>query len=597
MFRVCFERVLSVRTSRLTHVTLCFGIGRDVTVRTEARRTALLAWRNPITQRDPAMSYNSKRILAALAIAGIAASLVACAASAPQSSQSSAESGEAQFGGTLVFLESQVPTCFYAGGSGFYPVATILNQIGDKLTYQDPDTREISPWLATSWDVNDDATEYVFHLRDDVTFSDGTALDAETVALNFNHFGLGDEALGLAKQEFISNYVSAEPVDQQTVKFTFSAPSPGFLQATSVVGAAIAAKSTAELPYEEQCQLDNFVGTGPFTVGGIVPEQQYDLAVREDYDWAPSNSGHQGRAYLDAIQIVVTPEDNVRTGALTANQADAIRAVQVYDFKSLESAGDEIHLAPTNGVNPQFALRWDNPLLADSRVRQALQKATNTEAIIDTIYQGRFEAATSVLSKGATGYVDLSDKLTYDPEAAEALLDDAGWIVGDDGIREKDGQRLELTTWVSAVFPLNQQLDELVAKQWEQIGVSLLIDTPDAATATAGQKDPQQLPVAITHVGRVDPDVLKSNFHSGSARNALVSDDAALDALLDEISALPTEDQRFAKAAEAQNYLIDNAYTIPLYELPQTYATAPTTHGLGWEPVGRVTLYDTWLSE
>ena len=543
------------------------------------------------------MTTHARRAGLALVAFAAAASLAACASPSANTASADGASATPVTGGTLTFLESQVPTCFYAGGGGFYPVATILNQVADKLTYQDPETREITPWLATDWEVNADATEYTFHLRDDVTFSDGTALDAETVALNFDHFGLGDQGLGLAKQEFVSNYTASEVVDEHTVKFTFSAPSPGFLQATSVVGSAIVAKSTAELPYEEQCQLENLVATGPFTVGDIVPEQEYTLAVREDYDWAPEVSEHQGRAYLDGIHIVVTPEDNVRTGALSAGQADAIRAVQVYDVDALEASGADVHFAPTNGVNPQFALRWTNPLLADISVRQALQKATDTEAIIETIYQGKFERATSVLSQGATGYVDLSDRLSYDPEAAAELLDEAGWVPGDDGIRVKDGQRLELETWVSAVFPLNQQLDELVAEQWEEVGVKLNIETPDAATTTAGQKDPLQLPVAITHVGRVDPDVLKSNFHSASNRNALVSDDAELDSILQDISVLPTDDERYAKAAEAQEYLLDNAYTIPLYELSQTYATSVKTHGLGWEPVGRVVLYNTWIAQ
>jgi peptide/nickel transport system substrate-binding protein len=543
------------------------------------------------------MTTHARRAGLALVAFAAAASLAACASPSANTASADGAAATPVTGGTLTFLESQVPTCFYAGGGGFYPVATILNQVADKLTYQDPETREITPWLATDWEVNADATEYTFHLRDDVTFSDGTALDAETVALNFDHFGLGDQGLGLAKQEFVSNYTASEVVDEHTVKFTFSAPSPGFLQATSVVGSAIVAKSTAELPYEEQCQLENLVATGPFTVGDIVPEQEYTLAVREDYDWAPEVSEHQGRAYLDGIHIVVTPEDNVRTGALSAGQADAIRAVQVYDVDALEASGADVHFAPTNGVNPQFALRWTNPLLADISVRQALQKATDTEAIIETIYQGKFERATSVLSQGATGYVDLSDRLSYDPEAAAELLDEAGWVPGDDGIRVKDGQRLELETWVSAVFPLNQQLDELVAEQWEEVGVKLNIETPDAATTTAGQKDPLQLPVAITHVGRVDPDVLKSNFHSASNRNALVSDDAELDSILQDISVLPTDDERYAKAAEAQEYLLDNAYTIPLYELSQTYATSVKTHGLGWEPVGRVVLYNTWIAQ
>lgn len=540
-----------------------------------------------------------------IALLGAALLLSACApagaVSTSSSEQPNSSSASPVTGGTLTFLESQIPTCLYAGGGGFYPNATLINQLGDKLTYQDPETREITPWLATEWEVNADATEYVFHLRDDVTFSDGSPLTAEVVALNFDHFGLGDEALGLSKQEFVSNYVASEVVDEHTVKFTFSAPSPGFLQATSVVGATIVAKSTAELPYEEQCQIDNYVASGPFTVSNVVPEQQYDLAARDDYDWAPAADEHQGRAYLDAISVIVTPEDNVRIGALTSGQADAIRAVQVYDVANIEAAGSTVYYAPTNGVNPQFALRPGNPILADIQVRQALQKATDVETAVKTIYLGKFDVATSVLSHGATGYEDLSDKLGYDLEGAKKLLDEAGWVEGADGIRAKDGVKLELTTWPGAVFPLNQQLDELIAEQWKLAGVQLNIVTPDQATATAGSKDPLQQPVAITHVGRVDPDVIWSNFGSKSNRNALgftaETADATLDALLTDITRLPTTEERYAKAAEAQEYLIDQAYVIPLYELPQTYAAQSKVHGLSWEAVGRVDLTDVWLQQ
>jgi peptide/nickel transport system substrate-binding protein len=544
--------------------------------------------------------FSSRRVISVGAVLVGAALLVsACAASDETASQT--DGSEPTVGGTLTFLESQVPTCFYAGGGGFYPNATLINQLADKLTYQDPETREITPWLATSWQINDDATEYVFELRDDVTFSDGTPLTADVVALNFDHFGLGDEELGLAKQEFVSNYDASEVINENTVKFTFTEPTPGFLQATSVVGAAIVAESTATLPYEEQCQIENFVATGPFTVSNVVPEQQYDLAAREDYDWAPEVDEHQGRAYLDAISVIVTPEDNVRIGALTSGQADAIRAVQVYDVDNIEATGSTVYYAPTNGVNPQFALRPDHPILADLAVRQALQKATDVETAIETIYLGKFDVATSVLSQGATGYVDLSDKLGYDLEGAKALLEEAGWAVGADGIREKDGERLTLTTWPGAVFPLNQQLDELIAEQWKLAGVELDIVTPDQATQTAGSRDPLQQPVAITHVGRVDPDVIWSNFGSNSNRNALgvtaETADPELDAILTDVTRLATSEERYAKAAEAQEYLIDQAYVIPLYELPQTYAAQAHVQGLRWEAVGRVDLTDVWLTQ
>src|SRR5690606_11404907 len=92
-------------------------------------------------------------VLAALVLAacggGDETSTTGGAPATTPGSVGSTDDGAPEAGGTLTFLEYQAPTCLYAGGSGFYPNATIINQVGDKLTYQDPATREITPWLAT----------------------------------------------------------------------------------------------------------------------------------------------------------------------------------------------------------------------------------------------------------------------------------------------------------------------------------------------------------------------------------------------------------------------------------------------------------------
>jgi peptide/nickel transport system substrate-binding protein len=133
-------------------------------------------------------------------------------------------------GGTLIYLEQQPHTNLYPPAGGFYPNGGILNQITDKLTWQNPKTLEIEPWIAESWTSNADKTEYTFHLRKGVTFSDGTPLDAAAVAKNFDTYGLGDKAHRLPVSEVINNYQRSEVIDPLTVKFYFNKPSPGFLQ-------------------------------------------------------------------------------------------------------------------------------------------------------------------------------------------------------------------------------------------------------------------------------------------------------------------------------------------------------------------------------
>ncbi|MER7499054.1 TIGR04028 family ABC transporter substrate-binding protein [Nonomuraea pusilla] len=503
--------------------------------------------------------------------------------------------GQPVYGGTLTYLEHQPPTCLYLPAAGFYPNGGILNQITDKLTWQNPETLEIEPWIATRWEIDEDATTYTFHLRDGVTFSDGSPVDADAVAANFDVYGLGDDKLKLPVAEFVNNYERSEVLDRLTVRFHFSKPSPGFLQGTSVIGAGLVSKKTLGLPYEEQCRLKNVIGSGPFTLRNQVVDKEVDLVARKDYDWAPPSSKHQGRAYLDEIKIIVTPEDNVRVGALTSGQADMVRYVQAYDEKTVRDAGFRVYAEPTRGVNNGLYLRPGNSILKDLRVREALQAGTNAKEVVDTLFTPNYPVATSVLSHLAKGYVDLSKELAYDPVKAGALLDQAGWVRGADGVREKDGRKLRLGVFVAGPQPLSKQTLELVGQQWAKLGVQLEIRPADSGTQAVDIKDAEKTPLQHSMVGRADQDVIKSQFHSEN-RDAILSHDEKLDRLLEEESAQPDEARRNAKVGEIQRYVVDQGYVIPLFEEPQVYGAAPYVQGVAFEAVARPWFYSVWKS-
>ncbi|MEU7832567.1 MULTISPECIES: TIGR04028 family ABC transporter substrate-binding protein [unclassified Nonomuraea] len=527
-----------------------------------------------------------------LAVSGL---LAACGSSGP-AVQAQAAGGAPVYGGTLTYLEHQPPTCLYLPAAGFYPNGGVLNQLTDKLTWQDPKTLRIEPWIATKWEVNKDATEYTFHLRDGVTFSDGSPLDASAVAANFDVYGLGDTDLKLPPAEFVNNYERSEVIDNRTVRFHFKKPSPGFLQGTSVIGAGLVSKKTISLPYEQQCQLKNVIGSGPFTVAKQVVDKEIDLTARKDYNWAPASSKHQGRAYLDTIKIIVTPEDNVRVGALTSGQADYVRYVQAYDEKTVKDANFKIYAEPTRGVNNGLYLRPGNSILSDLDVRKALQAGTNAKEVVDTLFTPSYPVATSVLSHLAHGYVDLSKELAYDPAKANALLDKAGWARGADGIRAKDGKPLQLGVFVSGPQPLSKQTLELIAQQWTKIGVKLEIRPADAGTQAVDIKNAEKTAIAHSMVGRADEDVIKSHFHSQN-RDVILSKDTKLDKLLEEESALADKAARDAKVGEIQRYVVDQGYAIPLFEEPQVYGAAPYVQGVAFEAVARPTFYSVWLSK
>ena len=514
--------------------------------------------------------------------------------------------GEPIKGGTLIYLEQQAHTNLYPPAGGFYPNGGILNQITDKLTYQNPKTLEIEPWIAESWTVNADATEYTFKIRKGVTFSDGTPLDAAAVAKNYDTFGRGNKDLKLPVSEVINNYDRSEAIDSHTVKFYFRKPSPGFLQGTSVIGSGLVSLSTLALPYEALGDATKIIGSGPFVVTSETLGRELTLKARTDYNWGPAKLDHQGRAYLDSIKYVVTPEDSVRIGALLAGQADVIRQIQAYDEKQVEDEDFVIYAPSTRGVNNSVVFRPDNPLVADVRVRRALLHATNTDEIVSTLFSANYPKATSIIAKTAQGYVDLSSKLTYDIDKANALLDEAGWKVGPNGLRQKDGQTLELAAYESLPQPQNKETLQLVSQQWGKVGVKLNVLTADSGSSTVNNLDPAKAPVSPAMVGRADPDVIKSQYYPTN-RNVLLQKggnsnkvrsfvDDRLNALLDNLASEPDRAKRLAIAGDVQNYVIDQAYAIPIFEEPQAFASAPYVKGVSFEAVGRPSFYSTWLA-
>lgn len=509
-------------------------------------------------------------------------------------------------GGTLIYLEQQAHTNLYPPSGGFYPNGGILNQITDKLTYQNPKTLEIEPWIAESWSSNPDKTEYTFKLRPGVTFSDGTPLDANAVAKNFDTYGLGNKALRLPVSEVINNYDHSEVIDPLTVKFYFKRSSPGFLQGTATIGSGLVSLSTLNRQYDELGDARHIIGSGPFVVSGETLGREVDLSVRKDYRWGPTKLAQQGRANLDAIKVIVTPEDSVRIGALQAGQADFIRQIQAYDEKQTQDQGFTLYAAPTRGVNDSIAFRPDNPLVADLRVRQALLHATDSKQIVDTLFSANYPQAKSVIASSAAGFVDLSDKLTFDLAKANRLLDDAGWQKGSDGLRQKDGKKLLLTVYESLPQPQNKAVLQLVSQQWGKVGARLNILAGDAGSRVADNLDPQKTPASVVEVGRADPDVIKSQFYptnrdgllqqGGTSQNSKFID-SSLNQLLLGIASEVDPAKRLQIAGEAQKYLLDQAYVIPFFEEPQVFAGAPYLKGVNFEAVGRPSFYGAWLEK
>ncbi|WP_413336382.1 TIGR04028 family ABC transporter substrate-binding protein [Brevibacterium sp. GP-SGM9] len=518
--------------------------------------------------------------------------------------------GQPVKGGVLTYFEPQTWTLLYPPSVGFYPNGGIMNNISARLLWQDPETLELHPWLATNLpEINAEATAFTFTLRQGVTYSDGSPLTPENVAKNFDLFGKGDEARTLPVSEQISNYDRAEVLDEHRVRFHFSAPSPGFAQATSTMNAGLLADSSLDLDAEGfgpggATQIHT---CGPFHITEETIGTKLSVRAREDYDWAPPHLDHQGRAHLDGIDYLVNNEYSVRIGAVLSGQADGVRDVQAPDEPRVTEQGLRLYAKATNGINNSINFRFRHALLDDIAVRQALIAAIDRQEIVDKLFTPNYPLATGLLAKGAMGYKDQSGSWTYDPTTADRLLDEAGWGERNgQGYRVRDGQVLALTVNIALPQPRSNEVQTLIQQQLRRVGVRLSINPGDQSKQTLDALDLDTVQIYHSMVARADYDNLRSNYSSvnrdvflnGANREDAANDsiDPKVDELLDALAAEPVTEKRQIAAEKVQDYLVENAYVLPFFEEPQVFAFRRRVHGFATEPVGRPDFYSTWLA-
>lgn len=533
------------------------------------------------------------RLRVLLVTAAAAILLTACGSGGDQGS---GEIGEPQSGGDITFLESGEFTSFAQQDLRLWQNSSVSVNLFDLLVYLDPETGTLEPWLASQWEVNDTNTEILLTLRDGVTFSDGTALTPAVVVNNLDRFGFGDTERGYtpSRPQFV-NYKRAEPVGDNQVRIYLTQPDTGFLYVLSDLRHSIVSQSTLDLPYEEAADINNAVGTGPFVLDSIEGNTEIRIVRRDDYNWPPASADHSGPAYLDSVTYIVSSEGSSRTGLLLSGQAHLARDILISDEQQLEDEGFQYYGARPFGAVRELAINpTANDIVADLRVRQAIQYGIDVDEMFAAIYNDNWAKATSLVQQSTPGYSEVVSDYGFDADRANLLLDEAGWTERNaDGIRVKDGQPLQFTlypepNWVAAV-----QDAELIALQLKRIGIGIDIVKLDRTTYTAVTAEPDNV-FYWNHQTGADVGMLWGRYRDGGAGG---STDPQVDVLVDRINTLPIGDERTAAVDDVQRYLLDQALVVPLEETQQAFVTAPNLHGFKAETLGRSYLYDTWLDD
>ncbi|PPH19283.1 ABC transporter substrate-binding protein [Rathayibacter sp. AY1F8] len=551
------------------------------------------------------MPLRSRLLALPAAVAAAALLLSGCTAETPDASSTPVD------GGTLTYASGDAePTCLDPHVGGNYPQALLATQVLESLVSRDADGT-ITPWLAESWTVSDDALSYDFTLREGATFTDGTALDAEAVAANIAH--LQDPATKSSTGYLaVAKVASVTAVSPTVARFTLTAPDSALLESLAQPWTAI--ESPAGIARGEEANCEAPVGTGPFTVSEWVKQDHVTLTRNEAYDAStgPTGDGHEGPAHLASITWRFIPDSATRYAALQSGEVDVLDNAQPDTLKAATGATDLVELdAPRPGSVNRLELNAGQAPFDDESVREAFVRGVGVNDAIDSLFFGTAERSYSPLSsREATAYSDpsLFEDAGSDSEtaAAEDLLEKAGWVDSDgDGIREKDGTPLTLRFPVSTnqSIPAEQSLFEQIQASAKTLGFDVrisLLDLSSWYTALASNEY-ELVSAPYTKVG---PDVLRILYSSSGitpapsgyfANHAQIAD-PALDSLLEQASATTDEDARADLYEQAQRIVLEGYWILPLYDQQNHYLHRSAVQGLvALDTVSTPWFADAWV--
>lgn len=443
--------------------------------------------------------------------------------------------------------------------------APLFFGVFENLIMRDGATGELHPHLATSWTVSDDGLVWTFQLREDVTFHDGTPFNAEAAAFNFKR--MVDPATESQYARFeIGPFADARAVDEFTLEMEFSSPYGLLPSALSTYAMGMMSPTAVERLGDDVSW--NPVGTGAYRFVSFTPGQSVVLERNPDYAWAPDFMS-RSEPYFERITFRFIEEDATRAAALERGEIDMALYLDAFDWldfeanPNFETFGYERLGYPPAGL----FINVTKAPTDDVRVRQALIHATDSQLLRDVIFEGIYNPSGGVMSTFSFGYDPSAGEMyPYDPERAAELLDEAGWTMGGDGYRQRDGQRLTIE-YLTLSGVANQA--EVLEAEWRRQGIQvnvLVQDNPaQQNTAQEGLHN-----VVWSQWGGVDPSALQGRYgceNIGGGWNFAHYCNDRVTEIFQEARAETDQDVRAELFSELQQILMGDATIVPLYNV------------------------------
>lgn len=470
--------------------------------------------------------------------------------------------------------------------------ARVYSNILETLLVMDERMR-IAPGLALRYEVVS-PTRVRFWLRPNVRFHDGTPFNAAAVHFSFERALRGQPPARWAS--VVSVPLTVEVVEDLVVDVVTRESYGALPHMLAMAYTGIVSPSAVQRLGEAFSRAP--VGTGPFRFVEWRTNSQIVIERNPDY-WGP-------RAYLDRVVFRVAPEEGARIMALQAGDADMVLQPSPAQLPSLRrDARFTVH--EVNGLRVVYAaMNTTAPPMDDPRVRQALIHAVDRQALLDHVLEGAALRVRSVIAPGVFGFkdMDLDRRYPYDPAHARALLAQAGWSPGPDGIMRKDGRRLTLD-WLSmrGTFLKDGELSEAVAAMLREVGVEAVVDFRDWGAVfkeVRGEKLSRHLFTwgFVSMTGDADYS-LDGMFHTrrpGTVVNNTRYSNPRVDALLERARRSLDQAERGRLYGEVQDTLAGDPVWIPLYTAKEIVLTRSEVRGFVVHPVDyNVSLGRVWI--
>ncbi|MCU7756523.1 ABC transporter substrate-binding protein [Bacillus cereus] len=397
------------------------------------------------------------------------------------------------------------------------------------------------PELAEKWDVSSDQLTYTFHLRKNLKFSDGSPLTADDVAftLTLLHDKAYEGEVDISqyavkggkeyKEGKATSIEGIQVVDPQTIKITTEKVNS---QAIFVLGGTVLSKAYYGKDYKQNTSLDYLkdlygkpLAAGPYKFEKYIPGQEVRFVANENYYAGKPKIQNfiykitSGDTKLQLFQTGEVDHTGLGTGDEVLEQA-----------KALEFANIQIETAPSFSY---IYMNNNKPYLKDKKVRQALIYGLDRKKYVDTALKGYGTVANVPIHPTSWAYTEEGvNKYEYDKEKAKKLLDEAGWKVGSDGIREKDGQKLKLSYFGPSSAKDSDLLIPIAKENYKEIGVEFNPEFMDFNTMLSkvnkGDYDLASVSTPITS----DPSETAGEYLSTANETSLGYKNAKVDELI-----------------------------------------------------------------